>query len=396
MLDLPLPYKFSQIYLSSEVREDEIARRVLQRLSHIPAEIVEDEERFRVYLASLSLSEGKRILWLTRFRGQFLKSCPGTQPPYRCCNYLVINETTNCPIDCSYCILQGYINNPAITIYTNYQKIVEEMERLSRANPHRILRMGTGELTDSLALDPLTELSGYLMESVQHLPNVLLELKSKTAHVQHLFSHPHQRVVLSWSVNPEKIIVGEEHKSETLLGRLKAARQAAERGFLIGLHFDPIIYLPDWEPLYRELIRQIAEYVPATRIAWISMGSFRYPPHLQEVIRTRFPRTRIFSGEQVPGMDGKMRYLRPLRQQMYRTIYQEIRSLLGEVFVYFCMEDQPMWEAVLHRAPRSSNDVDWYFATSLSQRFPELALPVPRPEVYQTPIIFPEEETVPE
>jgi len=98
----------------------------------------------------------------------------------------VINETINCPIDCTYCILQGYINNPAITIYTNYQKIIEEIQTLSRLNRERILRIGTGELTDSLALDPITRLSEKLIPEVQKLPNILLELKSKTDHIDHL------------------------------------------------------------------------------------------------------------------------------------------------------------------------------------------------------------------
>ncbi len=393
MVANPIPYKFSRIFVSRTALSDDITRTVLAQLPHLPTEIVEDEQQFREQLSTLPLTEGKRTLWLTRFPGQFLKPCPGTQPPYRCCNYLVINETTNCPIDCTYCILQGYINNPAITIYTNYPKIIQEMEALARANPRRILRMGTGELTDSLALDPLTRLSEKLMQAIQTIPNVLLELKSKTAHIHHLFPHPHRRVVLSWSVNPEPIVQSEEHKAHSLSQRLRAAQEAARQGFLIGLHFDPIIYLPNWKPQYLHLIEEIARFVPSERIAWISLGSFRYPPSLQEVIRLRFPRTRIFSGEQVPGMDGKMRYLRPLRLHMYQTIYQALREKLGEVFVYFCMEDEPMWETVLNRSPGNSNEVDWYFAQSLHKKFPELGLPRPERSVYQQDILFPFRET---
>lgn len=342
-------------------------------------------------MTSLSLTEGKQTLWLTHFKGNFLKPCPGTADTYRCCNYLVINETTNCPIDCTYCILQGYVSNPAITVYTNYQKIEDELRTLSQLNPGRILRVGTGELADSLALDPVTRLSEKLMGTVWELPNILLELKSKTNHISHLPAHNPGKTVLSWSVNPEALIRSDEHKSNFLTERLQAARQAAANGFMIGLHFDPIIYLPEWETAYLELIAEIGRYIGASRIAWISLGSLRYPPHLKEIVRSRFPRSRIFSGEQISGMDGKTRYLRPLRLKMYHTIYRALQETLGNVFVYFCMESEDVWREVIGSSPKNSNEVDWYFAQNLFGKFPELQLPKPRAEIYRVPIVFPPE-----
>lgn len=394
MRDCLTDFKFSQIYLDKSAEQDEITRRVLTHFPRVKKTTVEATPAFLNYLTSLSLTEGKQTLWLTHFKGNFLKPCPGTADTYRCCNYLVINETTNCPIDCTYCILQGYVSNPAITIYTNYQKIETEIRTLSRLNPGRILRVGTGELSDSLALDPLTRLSEKLMSTVQELPNIILELKSKTDHISHLPAHHPGKTVLSWSVNPEAVIRSDEHKSSFLAERLQAARQAAESGFMIGLHFDPIIYLPEWETAYPELIGKIGRYIDASQIAWISLGSLRYPPHLKEIVRSRFPRSRIFSGEQIIGMDGKARYLRPLRLKMYRTIYRALQETLGNVFVYFCMESEDIWQEVTHRAPKDSNEVDWYFAQNLSRKFPKLHLPQPQAEIYRTPILFPSENEI--
>ncbi len=377
-----IPYKFTRIYIDQVARKDEITLTVRKQLTNVPVSFVKEGEHFSKQLARFSLTEGKRILWLTHFKGRFLKPCPGTAETYRCCNYLVVNETTNCPIDCSYCILQGYISNPAITIYTNYSKILTELQEISRLNPRRILRVGTGELTDSLALDPITGLSEKLVREVQRLPNILLELKSKTDHIDHLLNLNPSKIVLSWSVNPEDVVTSDEHKATPLPRRLKAARKAAERGFLIGFHFDPLIYLPEWEYLYSELIEAIGKDVPAKQIAWISLGSLRYPPHLKEIALSRFTKTRIFSGEQVSGLDGKNRYLRPLRLKMYETIYQKLKEVLNDPFVYFCMESEDIWKKVLNKAPRTNNEVDWYFAQHLYRQFPHLNLPKPEASVY--------------
>lgn len=387
------PYKFSQIFIDEEVRNDDITGRVIRHFPKIEPNFVKYGRKFQEFLSGLSLNEGKRTLWLTRFKGNFLKPCPGTDTNYRCCNYLVINETTNCPIDCTYCILQGYINNPAITIYTNTQKITDEITAVAGLNPQRILRIGTGELTDSLALDRITRLSELLIDKIQQFPNLLLELKSKTDNIDHLLALNPERVVLSWSVNPADLVHTDEHKSSTISARLEAAKRAVRKGFLIGLHFDPVIYIPGWQQRYTDLIGQIAEKADGKRIAWISLGSLRYPAHLKEIIRNRFPKSRIFSGEQIKGMDGKMRYLRPLRKSMYQTIHQELHKKLGNVFVYFCMESESMWQEVLSLSPSDNNNVDFLFATNLYNNFPELKLPRPVPEVYRDEIRFTHQDT---
>ena len=381
-------FNFSTIYVDKNAENDPIAQRVIGHFSYIQPQIIDDPESFRQELEKLSFSEGKRTIWLTHFKGNFLKPCPGTADSYRCCNYLVINETTNCPINCTYCILQGYISNPAITIYTNTGKIGREIRELSLKNPQRILRIGTGELTDSLALDPITRLSHDLISEVQSLPNVILELKSKTDFIDHILDLPPDKIVLSWSVNPRKLVESDEYKATAIEERLQAAERAAKKGFMIGLHFDPIIYLPEWRENYLQLIELIGNYVDPKQIAWISLGSLRYPPHLKETVQRNYPKSRIFSGEQISGIDGKTRYLRPLRMEMYRTIHHKLKEVLGDVFIYFCMESQDIWESIVNKAPINNLSVDWYFAESLHQKFPQFHFPEPKDEIYREEIVW--------
>lgn len=381
-----MKYKFRHIYINRAARADEVSRRVLQYYKEVPCTLFSDGDRINKRLAELSVKEGKHILLLTHFKSNFLRPCPGTAASYRCCNYLVVNETTNCPIDCSYCILQTYINNPVITVYTNTDKIVGEVQSLSSLNPGRILRIGTGELTDSLALDPVTGLSEQLLPPIQQLPNVVLELKTKTDHIHHLLTHNPWRIVLSWSINPVSRVKSDEKRSAPLLNRLKAAQKAMRHGFLIGLHFDPIIYEQQWEQNYGQLIGQLSDYLEGHRIAWISLGSFRYPPALQNIIRQRFPKSDILSGEQITGLDGKMRYIKPLRREMYQFIIEQLREKLGEVFIYFCMESEDLWTDLLWTAPKNNLEVDWLFASHLYKKFPELQLPRPEKKLYLQPI----------
>jgi DNA repair photolyase len=385
-----IAYRFKNIFVHTEAKDDQITREVTDYFPELPVEIVEEEDEFIRESARLPLTQGKRHLWLTRQKGTFIKYCHGatkTSDTYTCCNYLITNESVGCPIECNYCFLQGYMTNSSITVYTNYEKIQEELRYISERNPKRLLRVGTGELSDSLALDPVVRLTEKLARTAKELPNIFLEFKTKTDHVDHLLEIPHRKLIVSWSVNSEWIVKNVEHKSSPLEQRLRAMKKISDAGFLMGIHFDPVVYYEDWKSGYHDLVQRLSEVVDPKRIVWVSMGSFRTPPTLKENIRMRFPKSPVFIGEQIRGTDNKMRYIKPLRFQLYKHIYTWIKEYFGDVFFYFCMESKDLWRGVVGEVPQNSHELDYMFAKSNFHKFPEYQLPQPVPEVYQQPII---------
>ena len=69
-------------------------------------------------------------------------------------------------MDCAYCILQAYLNKPWLTCFVNIEDMFLEMDQDWESDPHRLLRIGTGEFMDSLALDRLTCLSTRVIRYV--------------------------------------------------------------------------------------------------------------------------------------------------------------------------------------------------------------------------------------
>ena len=67
-------------------------------------------------------------------------------------------------------------------------------------------------------------------------------------------------------------------------------------------------------------------------------------PDLKSVIQYRFKDSRIVYGEFITGLDGKMRYFKPLRIKFYRQIISWIKKIAPNVMVYFCMEDDEVWD----------------------------------------------------
>ncbi|GAB4181636.1 MAG: deoxyribodipyrimidine photo-lyase [Calditrichia bacterium] len=336
-----------------------------------------------IYQYISDAEDGKLSLFISEHKGNFVKSCPGTDKYYRCCQYYVINEMTHCPLNCSYCILQFYLDLPVITYFINIEDMLRELIELSQRFPKRILRIGTGELTDSLALDHVFHLNEKIIRQTQNKTNIVFEVKTKTNQIDHLMSAAFERMVFSWSVNPEEIIKREEKKTSSLKARLTAMKQVVPTTAKIGLHFDPIIRYHNWQEGYKKLIEQLGRTVPADKIAWISMGSFRHPADLKFEILKNHPETSLYQSEFITGKDGKKRYPRFARRELYQFIYQELRQTFGkDVFIYFCMESPDIWKDVIGRSPMDNTELDFWFAQSLYQRFPDMKLPVPQKEAY--------------
>lgn len=321
------------------------------------------------YVESASLTDdpvgfNKRNICSEEHKGSFLKACPGTKPGYLCCNYYVLNIQTNCDLDCHYCIMQSYINNGKVNIYTNIEDALKEIKIFLDNKPKSFFRIGTGELTDSLSLDYYTKFSFALVPFFAKISNAVLELKTKSDKINNLLRlNPKGNTIVSWSLNPQSIIDLYEQKTASLHKRLESAKKCLEAGYRIGLHFDPVILFSGWEKEYRNVVDLVFEHISCGQIVWISIAGFRYPQSLKTVIRERFPNTKLFTEEMVRAKDGKYRYLRPVRVRAYRQIINWIREYDSDVPIYFCMESPAVWRDVFGVLPSRISNLKGIFGS---------------------------------
>jgi spore photoproduct lyase len=363
---VPSVYQPDILFLEEGVIEHPLAQEVLSRLSGVPQQKFHNFSTLTEQMKSSQydvFGEGKKSLALSRFKGSFLKKCPGVSPGMVCCNYYVVNLSKNCIYDCSYCFLQDFLgNNPMQVAYVNVEDLLVELDEVFTQYPDRIFRVGTGELMDSLALDTIVPYTNYLLPFFNRQSNAVLELKTKSDQIINLLNHPDPtNIIVSWSLNPQSIIDQEEKGTPRLSQRLEAARACLDKGYRIGFHFDPIILIPGWEEAYRQLVDILCDTLPIDKVEWVSLGSFRYRSALKSIIKDRHPETRLFTSEHLPSKDGKFRYLRPLRNQAYETIRGYLMSRSEELNIYLCMETKEIWEDVTGKMPRSDKKLDQFF-----------------------------------
>jgi len=284
--------------------------------------------------------ERRDALFIVRQRFDFLKDCPCTSGALGC-GYRVLNIGFGCIYECTYCYLQEYSNAPGIVIPSN----IEDFFDAFRRHPYHG-RLGTGEFTDSLALDHITEYSPILTDFFKEYPHTLFELKTKSDNIRHLTGvAPGRNTVVAWSLNPQKIIDGDEYYSASLERRLRAASDCIKAGFAVAFHYDPIFYYKGWDRDYAELNGMLFDNIAEKHIRWISLGTFRFSRSLKKTIEKRFPKSVILDGELLPGYDGKLRYSDRTRNTIYRYMIEEIRKRSKKVYIYLCMEPKMMWKA---------------------------------------------------
>jgi len=332
--------------------------------SPIVKNIFENFDNRKIYIGkftpeNFNVRDRTNILWIKNYSGRFIKPCPGTKE-MRCCNYIILNQMVNCPFNCTYCYLQFYLNEPYICIYANIDKMIYELKNY--LDNKQYVRIGTGEFTDSLVFDSITGFSKITVPFFKDYSKNIIELKTKSIEIENLLEINHSgNVVVSWSLNPDIIIKTEEKGTPVLSERLEAARKCQDNGYLIGFHFDPIIYFKSWESHYENVVKEVFRYINPGNIFCISLGTFRYLSPLKEKIIEKFPGSRIIYEEQHPGLDGKMRYFVDLRIEIYKKMIKWINEYGGDVFVYLCMESEKVWQKVFGFYPESDSKLNKMF-----------------------------------
>ncbi len=356
---------YEHIYVNKEVLDSRLTKDILNR-TNLPYSIVNSSELIEkdIHRTYDPVAEGKKYIYLTKNKGRFIKKCPGTSG-FICCNYYVIDLVENCPFECSYCFLQSYLNKRMIRVYVNIDDLFHELDILL-ADKTKFYRIGTGELSDSLALDYITNFSSLLIDYFNKKTNAILELKTKSNFIDRLIKIKlENRVVISWSLNPNRIIESDEHKTASLSERINSAYRCQEHGYLLAFHFDPIVYYDNCLEDYSNLINMLFSKVNPERISWISLGGFRYNLPLDKIIDYRFPDSNIIYNEFFKCSDGKMRYFIRVRENIYKNMIYMLKAKDHNLHIYLCMEAKYMWKKIYGYPPKSDNNLDNLFKQRL-------------------------------
>lgn len=345
--------KFSTILIDEAVKSSGTALRFqeifgdqVQYIQGDPKDLVKGS------LSATQYSQSKKQIYVTEFKGQFFKKCPGFHKGLACCNYFVLNLGFQCDMDCSYCYLQSFINSNYLTVYSNIEAALAELRSMEHLR-NQPVRVGTGEVIDSLSLDPITLYSRQLIPFFRDYPQWKLEFKTKSAFVDQFLDCDHAgNIIVSWSINPPIVIDSEEKGTASFYERLDAAEKCVRKGFAVSFHIDPMIWHPEWKESYGLLIREITTRFAPEQIPYLSVGALRFQPEQKNMMRERFATDSLVNrAETFRSQDGKLRYDYDLRKEMFDFIIQGFRAADPRWKIFMCMETPETWTDTFGHTP---------------------------------------------
>jgi DNA repair photolyase len=317
------------------------------------AEVIEDfgTPHNRVHLGQsdpLALhEEGKRTLVLAEHKSAVRQS---SEEGNSCPNFWHFSPYGFCPYGCAYCYLagaQGVRFSPTVKVFLNLAEILAEVDRVAR-------RLGEptafylGKLQDGLALDPLTGYSRQIIPFFAAHPTARLTLLTKSAAVDNLLGLDHRgHAILSWTVNPPEIVETFEQNTPSLERRLTAMEAATRAGYPVRAVVMPVIPVSGWEAVYQQFLTDLLSRV---RLQRITLGSICSYPHAIRLTEQRLGRENPISLQldrrRSRLSDGRARFPRALREEVYRHLLRAIRRQDEAVEIGLCLEDSSLFDSL--------------------------------------------------
>lgn len=314
--------------------------RTLQIQSRFPdAEVVPCSrygEIFNRRAQSFRLQKRRPSLILARKHRNFVQEAPAGFGVEGARSF-VFSHMHNCIYDCRYCFLQGMYRSAHYVVFINYEdyqwEIEERLRSIPESIPGRPVWFFSGYDCDSLALEPVTRFAASFVPFFARFPAAFLELRTKSTQIRSLLEmEAPPNVIVAFSFTPEEVRASVEHLTPAVDRRIRAMEKLQERGWRLGLRFDPLIYGEGFREQYRRLYEQVFGAVRVESLHSVSLGPFQLPGELFRNMARLYPESPLFAAP-LDEVGGQVGYRRDLEEEMVGFCREELlRHIPREIF----------------------------------------------------------------
>ena len=271
--------------------------------------------------------------------------CPRDGELTRCCNLRTLDAVQQCAFACAYCSIQSFYSSNEIRVLKDLKQHLDTMV-LEEGTWH----IGTGQSSDSLLLgDDYGTLTALCSFAKKH-PDVVVELKTKSARTDWIGMDIPRNIVSTWSLNAETPASKEEHLAASPKARIEAAAKCAKAGHLVGFHIHPMVFFNGWENEYRDLVMALCDNIDPEKAVMIGIGTLTFTKENLKTLRSSGRPTRVTQMPLAP-IAGKYSYDLGTKRKMFSHLYSCFpQDWKDKVFFYLCMEDPSLWEPCLGRS----------------------------------------------
>ncbi|MBI5273618.1 MAG: DNA photolyase [Chlamydiales bacterium] len=290
---------FTMIYIEEEIREHPTVARIREQFKSASSVFISRyTEIFNRSSQHFRLQKEHPALILAKKHQGFIHETPPTYGIGRNHNYY-FSHVLNCPFDCKYCFLQAMYRSAHYVYFVNHEDFQTAVAKTISPHPDNSVTIFTGYDGDSLALESITHfIKSYYSFFSKH-PHVTFELRTKSSNIHSLLELPPlNNVVIAYSLNPSIVAKEVEIKAPSTAKRLECIGKLQQRGWNIGLRFDPIISFKNATSHYLSLFQDSFSIINHSRLHSVTLGHYRLPPDFKKKMESLLPHEPLIHSNQ--------------------------------------------------------------------------------------------------
>lgn len=283
---------FEIIYIEKEIENHPKVSNLLKQFSNIPRVICDRySEIFNRKNQDFRLQKSRPSLILAKKIRNFILETPTGYGIGRERNYY-FSHMLNCIYDCRYCFLQGMYASANYVLFVNFDDFKHAIEMLDQEEHCTLF---SGYDCDSLALESVTQFAADFLPVFEKFPKIDCEFRTKSLQIQpFLKTNSLNNVIIAYTLTPACIQKVWEHKTPSFHLRLKAMEKLQQKGWLLGIRFDPLIYCENYKEVYRSFFSQVFSKISSSSLHSVTIGAFRLPKPFYKKMFELYPEEKLF------------------------------------------------------------------------------------------------------
>ena len=251
-------------------------------------------------------------------------------------NNYYFSHMLNCIYDCRYCFLQGMYRSAHYVVFINFEDFLSEIDNRIHYHEQDTVHFFSGYDCDSLALEPVTGFTEFLLPQFRKYKNALLELRTKSTQIRSLLDQePMNNVVVAYSFTPAEIAESLEYKTPTVQKRIDAMIKLQNAGWKLGLRFDPLIFEENYQVKYKRLFDHVFKHIKLENLHSVSLGSFRLPKSFFHTVKKLYPDEILFASP-LEEKNGMVSYQEVFRDEMLSFCHDILLGFVPEEKFFPC------------------------------------------------------------
>ena len=244
----------TEIFYEKNIEFYPLGKYLLEKYKDITSKIIENHNNIK----ELQEKENKEFPILKQNLIIGVRKTHKFVENHKISDYLVPYTSSGCTAMCLYCYFVCHYNKCSyLRLFVNREEMLDKIIKTAKKSDKN-LTFEIGSNSDLILENTITNNLVWTIKNFASEPKGFLTFPTKFDMVDSILNLKHNgKIIVRVSVNPEELIKKIELGTSTLKNRIIAINKLAKANYKVGIIIAPVIFVNNWQNLYKNLIIQL-------------------------------------------------------------------------------------------------------------------------------------------